>query len=356
MWLLQRFLKVFKFEGSPVRRFLTAVVAAIALNLVFGTAFFLAEREGQDGLTFADSIWWAMVTMTTVGYGDYYPLTWSGRFLIAYPCFLLGISLIGILLGTVSEAVLDHFSRKKKGLLQLAMENHIIISGCPSAARCEKIFSELRLALGPETGLVVVSSRLTELPQNLKDLEVSFVKGSLRDEEVVAKAEAGEARGIIVLPDAEDHTDTDVYATASFLKNLFPDRISRVLSMVEEADSVDLFRRAGLRYIWGDGLPDRVMTQDLHQPGIGEVFGQLLSYRTGCELYLRKHHAEGKSLGDVQIAALQSPHQVQVVGLTRMGLPDLNPPTDTLLTEDDELIVIARNARECDDFIQEIHD
>ena len=355
MWFFRRCAKLFKFEGDPVQRFFTAVLAAIALNLVFGVAFYFAERSTQEGLGIWDSIWWAMVTMTTVGYGDYYPQTWGGRFLIAYPCFLLGISLIGILLGTVSEAVVDHFSRKKKGLLKLTMNNHVIISGCPSVERVEKIFNELRMSLGADAGLVIVSDRLKELPQSLKELEVSFVRGSLREEGVAEKAKVEDSQGVIVLPDSGDTNDTEVYATASFLKNLYPWQISRVLSMVENASSVGLFRQAGLRYIWGDGLPDRVMTQDLNQPGIGEVVSQLLSYRTGCELYLRKHKSTGHPLSELQIQALESPHQIQVVGIKRGADSDLNPPKGTVLTDEDELVIIARNAAECDDFMKQIN-
>jgi len=355
MWLFRRFIRLFKFEGHPVQRFLTAVLAAIALNLIFGIAFYYAERGTQEGLGIWDSIWWAMVTMTTVGYGDYYPQTWCGRFLIAYPCFLLGISLIGILLGTVSEAVVDHFSRKKKGLHKLTMNNHVIISGCPSVDRVEKIFIELRMSLGDVAGLLIVSDRLEELPQSLKELGVSFVRGSLREEGVAEKANVGESQGVIVLPDSQDSNDTEVYATASFLKNLFPTQVSRVLSMIENASSVELFRKAGLRYIWGDGLPDRVMTQDLNQPGIGEVVGQLLSYQTGCELYLRKHRSTGHPLSGLQIQALESPHQVQIVGIKRGADADLNPPKETVLTDDDELVIIARSSAECDKFMDQIN-
>lgn len=355
MWILNKFAKLFKFEGPPLQRFVTAVVAAIFLNLVFGTAFYFAEREVQDGLGLGDSIWWAMVTMTTVGYGDYYPETWIGRFLIAYPCFLFGISLIGILLGTVSEAVVDHFSRKKKGLLHLNMKNHIIIAGCPSLDRVEKIFGELRLAHGEETSFVIVSEHLSELPPQLKELGVSFVKGSLRNEKTCAKASAAEAEGIIVLRDTSNANDTEVYATASYLKNLLPDKVSRILSMVEEGSSAELFRQAGLRFIWGDGLPDRVMTQDLNQPGIGEVFRQLLSYQTGCEIYLRDQKLTGTKVMDLQHQALESPHQIQVIGIKRGGESNLNPAKGTVLKDDDAIIVIANNSRECDEFIEQIH-
>ncbi|MFT6181621.1 MAG: voltage-gated potassium channel [Akkermansiaceae bacterium] len=352
--IFRKLAKVFKFEGSPLQRFATAIAAAIALSFVFGIAFYFAERDAQEGLGLADSVWWAMVTMTTVGYGDYFPLTWVGRFLIAYPCFLLGISLIGILLGTVSEAVVDHFSRKRKGQLPLTMKNHVIIAGCPSVDRVEKIFGELRISLGDGVSFVIVSNQLEEIPQGLKVLGVSFVKGGLRSEEICAQASAKEAQGIIVLRDTPEPNDTEVYATASFLKNFLPDNATRVLSMVEQAGSVVLFRQAGLRFIWGDSLPDRVMTQDLNQPGIGEVFSQLLSYRTGCEIYLRKHQATGMKVMDLQHRALESPHQIQVIGIKRGSESDLNPAKDKILRDEDLVIVIANNSAECDDFIAQI--
>lgn len=355
IWVLRRFSTVFKFEGSPLQRFATAVASAMALNLVFGIAFYFAERDVQEGLGLADSVWWAMVTMTTVGYGDYFPLTWAGRFLIAYPCFLIGISFIGILLGTVSEAVVDYFSRKRKGQLPLTMKNHVIIAGCPSVDRVEKIFGELRLSVAEGTPFVIVSEQLSELPSSFKNLGVSFVSGSLRSEEICEKASAKEAQGIIVLRDSPESNDTEVYATASFLKNLFPENVTRVLSMVEEAGSVDLFRQAGLRFIWGDGLPDRVMTQDLNQPGIGEVFSQLLSYQTGCEIYLRGHKIAGMKVMDLQHRALESPHQIQVIGIKSGSESDLNPEKEKVIKEDDLLIVIANNSRECDAFVEQIH-
>ena len=95
-------------------RFIKALVIAIILNLIFGISFYYAERNAQEGLTLIDSIWWAMVTMTTVGYGDYYAQTWCGRFLVSYPSFIVGIGLLGYLLSTLAENIVRRVSKKQR--------------------------------------------------------------------------------------------------------------------------------------------------------------------------------------------------------------------------------------------------
>ncbi len=353
------FRKIFQYilaPGESGRRILLAIGAALLLNFLFGIAFYLAERGHQNDLTFADSIWWSMVTMTTVGYGDFYPQTFIGRFLVGYPCFLLGISLIGVLLGTVSEAVIDHFARKKKGELPLTMNDHIIIAGCPSVDRVKNILSELRLSLKhKETPIAVVTNSLESLPPAFQDLKVSFVKGCLLDDEVGERAAVDHAQGIIIIADSDTQDDTNVYAIASYLDQKLTGSEAAIVSMIESGESVPLFKQAGLRYVWNDGLPDRLMAQDLGQPGVGEVVHQLLSYRTGCEIYLRPHQCAGRTIAELQHQALKSPHQLQIIGL-KIGTDfNLNAEKDLALKKDDLLILLANNSSECDQFIADLN-
>jgi voltage-gated potassium channel len=54
----------------------------------------------------ADAIWWAMVTVTTVGYGDFYPVTTEGR-IIASGMMMVGIGLFGTLSGAMASILLS---------------------------------------------------------------------------------------------------------------------------------------------------------------------------------------------------------------------------------------------------------
>lgn len=75
--------------------FFLAYVAAIQITLI--------ERPlaNSNIKSFGDGFWWAITTVTTVGYGDRFPVSTEGR-LIAFCLMLLGISLLGVLTATVA--------------------------------------------------------------------------------------------------------------------------------------------------------------------------------------------------------------------------------------------------------------
>jgi len=337
---------------TPLARITLAVGAALTLNIFFGCAFYLTEKGVQESLTFWDSIWWAMVTMTTVGYGDFYPQTWVGRFLITYPCFLFGIGLIGLLLGTMIDALADLLNRKKRGLLSIKMKKHVIISGCPSIPRVTKIVTELyQTQQHTAPPVVIVSEKLKELPLAFSKLNMTFIQGSLRNKEVLERSSVKEAQGVIILPESESiDPDTEVYATASFIKNTLPDSSLHILSLINKEESVELFENAKLQYVRNDGMPDNIMAQEFRQPGAASIFRQLMTYSSGCEVYIREHQHNGQSIQALQMKALETPLTIQIIGVIRGDVHNLNPEKDYTLTEQDRLIFLAKNNSDCDSF------
>ncbi|MFC7624977.1 potassium channel family protein [Microlunatus sp. GCM10028923] len=67
-----------------------------------------AERESVDAniTTFADAMWWALTTMSTVGYGDRYPTTGTGR-LAAAAIMIGGITLLGVVTATLASWLVE---------------------------------------------------------------------------------------------------------------------------------------------------------------------------------------------------------------------------------------------------------
>jgi voltage-gated potassium channel len=79
---------------------MTIVVASLAI---------LETERGSDDANIrsvGDALWWAVTTMTTVGYGDQYPVTATGR-LVAVGLMLTGIALIGVVTASLASWLLD---------------------------------------------------------------------------------------------------------------------------------------------------------------------------------------------------------------------------------------------------------
>ncbi|MEN9714446.1 MAG: hypothetical protein RLZZ164_1110 [Actinomycetota bacterium] len=89
--------------------------------LIFTCSLGVYEAEhnaaGANITNFGDAIWWAFVTITTIGYGDYYPITFEGR-AIAVLLMLSGIALVSVLTVSFASWFLDRLdlqvTRRKK--------------------------------------------------------------------------------------------------------------------------------------------------------------------------------------------------------------------------------------------------
>jgi voltage-gated potassium channel len=341
--------RMFRHSGRPTFRIGVGLLAAGVLNLVFGFAFFHAERHASPDLSLGDSIWWSMVTMTTVGYGDFFPQTWVGRYLVAYPCFLLGIGLIGYLLGTIAEAVIESISSKKKGLGKMRYKNHLVICHCPSTAKILQVAAEFRASASEAADVVVVSDRLDELPPAFQTHNISFVKGLPSKEDVLTRAAVPAAAGVIVLSENSQNPDSDAqgFAVASTVRHLSGTSGPRLIVEVARRDNLPMMKRVGADgLIPIEGFCESLLVQELMNPGLREVFDELVSYHRGSEFYITDHKLPVRLFTDYQIAALKFAADIQIVGRVSKGRAQLPPPKGESLQPDDRLVVIASDKQD----------
>lgn len=89
--------------GKSIAISMKVIATALFLTYLAGIEITLAER-GEPGATIqgvGDGFWWAITTLTTVGYGDIYPSTTEGRF-IAVGLMVSGICVLGVISATVA--------------------------------------------------------------------------------------------------------------------------------------------------------------------------------------------------------------------------------------------------------------
>ncbi len=82
-----------------------AAGATLLLMFIAAVAMLDAERGAPEASrvikTFGDAVWWSGTTVTTVGYGDMFPVTWVGRW-VAFCLMLVGISMIGVVTASIA--------------------------------------------------------------------------------------------------------------------------------------------------------------------------------------------------------------------------------------------------------------
>lgn len=109
---LMRFLTIIAIlqrgAGSLLRGRLLIYTAGATLVIVVIAALAVLDAERGTGniTTFGDALWWAFTTITTVGYGDFYPVTVTGR-LVAAGLMVGGLTLIGIVTATIASWIIE---------------------------------------------------------------------------------------------------------------------------------------------------------------------------------------------------------------------------------------------------------
>jgi voltage-gated potassium channel len=108
-----RLMRVLSFGGLIIQKVaigrqfaitMKVAIASIFLAYVAAVQVTISERgvEGSNIKNFGDGLWWAVTTVTTVGYGDRFPVTTEGR-LLAVLLMLAGISLVGVITASVAS-------------------------------------------------------------------------------------------------------------------------------------------------------------------------------------------------------------------------------------------------------------
>ncbi|WP_104735665.1 ion transporter [Hanstruepera ponticola] len=120
---LFRILKLVRYNRAMIQ-FTTAIKSAkeeillflfITLILIYfssvGIYYFENEAQPEHFSSIFDSLWWAIVTLTTVGYGDVYPITVGGK-VFTFFILLIGLGIVAIPTGIISSALTKSVDKK----------------------------------------------------------------------------------------------------------------------------------------------------------------------------------------------------------------------------------------------------
>ncbi len=97
---------VFKKSKKPL-----AMVCSLAIGYIFLSALIVFNVEPQTFKSFFDAIYWATISLTTVGYGDIYPLTRAGQLVTMISAFV-GIAIVALPAGIITAGYMKAFEER----------------------------------------------------------------------------------------------------------------------------------------------------------------------------------------------------------------------------------------------------
>ena len=281
------FRAVRSFYRNVRRENLPKLVLFVSLLVILGGVLvFVVESRSNQGMfgRLFDSIWWAFVTITTVGYGDRYPVTTLGR-ILAILLMLMGILTISTLSGTIASIFVDRKIREGKGLQDITTRSHAVLCGW-------NVNAEGLSHLPGSRAVVLVNETDPEEFQALnarhEDMDLRFVRGDFSNEKALRRGAIASARAAIILSDTSGrntlgNADERTILTALAIKALNPDIM--ITAELVNPENEGHLRRANVDdiLVYGE-FNGFLLSSATVSPAIPRVTKQLLSFSSRSHL------------------------------------------------------------------------
>lgn len=361
--------------------------AVFVLLLLIMFVIFKSEQETNSAInTLFDAIWYTIVTVTTVGYGDIAPASFWGR-LSAMALLLVGVAIFGALSGKFASFILDRQQKKDRGLLKMTnMKNHLLICGWKPGF--ENILEGMLLAnpeIPPERVVILNNAKHSDIEAiqaNEKLKAINFLRGDFTDEDALLKAQIKSAERALILADSSEEfstleTDSRTVLAVITIKNLNP-RIYCVAEIIDSKFEKHLSLARCDEIIMTSDYEQNLLVQASSGKGMSHILRELAAENENQGLFLADIPAKfvggpyeeyAKSLQNKNILigvlentgnfynrrqealaeAQKNPNMEKIVAnlkkvkTLKSNIPVFNPPSDYIIPESSKAIFIHGN-------------
>jgi hypothetical protein len=354
---------------------LLVVAAFIALISIAGGLAVLAVGQKFDSVGAA--VWWAFLRLTDPGYlGDDVGV-WQ-RFVSTLLTVSGYVVFMGTLVAILTRWLIAKMEELERGLTPVTLKNHIVVLGW--TRHTLPLLTELLSASGRmrrflekhdagRLNLVVLSEHASaeqvhelrmEHGIGRRARQIILRSGSPIQPDALHRVACLDAAAVIVPSghiDAGSLLTPDVEIVKALLSIAAQARqynvpLPYVVAEIQDLRKLPVIERAypgAVEVVAGDATISRLMAQNILHPGLSEIYNELLTAGDGNELYVRGGETMvGMTLAEV---AAQRPLAIVLGLLKRQGEQWkvwLMAPTDSVIDEDDRVIMMARFYAETD--------
>ncbi|MCQ6277278.1 potassium channel family protein [Bacillus sp. V3B] len=250
---------------------------------VFLCTFVVYGLEPDNFESLLNSFYFVMTTFTTVGYGDYSPVTVAGK-LFTVLMYLIGIGLLGVVIGKIIDAFTIYRRKREEGKVTYTKESHIIIIGWG-----KKTESAVKEILNSNFSVeIVIIDTLPKSPIDLALNRVHYIQGDASEEETFHKANITKAKSVIIFSDdsIQDPSlrDAKTLTVAIIVERLAPIVHTTVEILTEK--NISNFSHVKVdEFILSQETISRLAVRSAMYKGISKVYSQLISRQHGEDLY-----------------------------------------------------------------------
>jgi len=324
-------------------------------TIIGGLSIFLIEAEANPAIaTVGDGIWWAIVTLTTVGFGDITPVTPLGR-VVGATLMVAGMFTLALFAGIVGHTLLNAvLSIREEQVRMMGYYDHVVICGYDAGTLMllDAIAGEINLNKR-QVVIFAPQPRPMEVPPHF-----AWIEGDPTKESALGKVRLTHASTVLVVgsrtavpSDADARSILTVFTIRSFLAQaeLVGERKAPLYVVTEilDAENVDHARTAGAdEVIETTRLGFSLLAHTITQPGTAAMMS-VLGLKSSQNIYVGSIPDEVTVPGTFQdvAQAVRDATGVLVIGLREpTGQDTLNPTAETPVSPGSAVVYLAPEA------------
>ena len=273
---------------------LGAIFSVVVVSLM-GNAltFYLFDGGAAGGPGIGDALWYSIISITTIGYGEFAAESLGARIGTAVFIVIVGLAAFTTAIGMGVDWILELQYKERSGMGSPRVKDHLLIVNFPNERRVRQIIAEfLHDPNHRKREVVIVTDQLESLPFSLP--RVHFVRGSVLEEETYQRANVSQAHLAIVLSIGYDVSSSDSVAASvvSILEYMNPELAS--VAECLNSDHTVLFKGSNnVSLVYTFRMSNNLIVQEAQDPGVGmlahaitsnQIRGTLISTVVGDNL------------------------------------------------------------------------
>ena len=281
-WLISVYRKVRERKGLSI-----SFVSLVLLACVLGnaTCFYIYDGAVKPDLAYGDALWYSLVSITTIGYGDFSATSLGARLGTLVFIMVAGLSTFTIFLGMLVDWVAEVIVKGQLGMNRIFTNNHVLLVNFPGEPRIRQLIDELRSdPIHEKKDIVVVTDRIEKLPFSMERL--SFVRGSPLQRDSYERAQVEKASMAVVLATGYSDANSDaIVASAVSVINEINSSIHIVAECLDENHRM-LFNSVRCNAIVPSlRIIGNLLAQEISDPGVVRMMDVITSNLKGDTLF-----------------------------------------------------------------------